>query len=52
MHYKALPLASKALEDLPEMQQNMKEYARDVRKERTQRRHFQVAKARLKESWK
>ena len=30
----------------------MKEYAKDVRKERTQRRHFQVAKARQKESWK
>ena len=26
-------------------------YAKDVRKERTQRRHFQVVKARLKESW-
>ena len=30
----------------------MKAYARDVQKERTQRRHFQVAKARQKESLK
>ena len=30
----------------------MKVYAKDVQKERIQRRHFQVAKARQKESWK
>ena len=30
--------------------QNM-EYARDVRKERTQRKHFQVVRVRKKESW-
>ena len=30
----------------------MKEFAKDVRKERTQRRHFHVAKAKQKESWK
>ena len=52
VHYRALPLASKVVEGLPEMQQNMKEFAKDVRKERTQRRHFQVAKAKQKESWK
>ena len=52
MHYRALPLASKVVEGLPEMQENLKEYARDVRKERTQRRHFQVARERQNESWK
>ena len=32
--------------------QNMMEYAKDVRKERIQRRHFQVARSRKNESWK
>ena len=32
--------------------QNMKVYAKDVRKGITQRKHFQVARARKKESWK
>ena len=31
---------------------NMKVYAKDVQKEITQRGHFQVARARKKESWK
>ena len=30
----------------------MKEFAKDVRNERTQRRNFQVVKARQKEYWK
>ena len=45
VHYRALPLASKVVEGLPEYRQNMTVYPKDVRKERTQRRHFQVAKA-------
>ena len=52
VHYIALPLASKAVEGLPEIQAKMKGSAKDVQKERTQRRHFQVVKARKKESWK
>ena len=39
VHYTALPLASKAVEGLLEIQ-NMMEFAKDVRKERTQRRNF------------
>ena len=45
-------LQAKLLKVFQKYKQNMKEYARYVRKERTQRRNFQVAKARLKESWK
>ena len=41
-------LQSKPLKVFQKYKQNMKEYARDVRKERTQRRHFQVAKAKAK----
>ena len=52
VHYRALPLARKDVECLLEIQENMKEFAKDVRKERTQRTHFQVAKAKQKESWK
>ena len=52
VHYRALPLANIVVEGILEIQANMKEYARDVQKERTQTRNFQVAKARLKESWK
>ena len=52
VHYKALPLASKVVEIFQKYKQNMKGSARDVRKERTQRRHFQVARAKKKESWK
>ena len=46
VHYRALPLARKSVEGLPEIQE------KNVRRERTQRRHFQVARARKKESWK
>ena len=42
VHYRALPIASKAVEGLPEFQ------AKDVRKERIRRRHFQAAKAKPK----
>ena len=52
VHYKALPLAIKVVEGLPEIQANMTVSAKNVRKERTQRRNFQVARARKKESWK
>ena len=49
VHYSALPLASKVSQ---KCRQNMKVYAKDVRKGRTQRRNFQVARAKQKESWK
>ena len=53
VHYKALPLASKAIEGLPEIQTKHEGVCKAyVRKERTQRRHFQVARARKKEYWK
>ena len=52
VHYRALPLARKVVEGLPEIQEKMKVYAKDARKGRTQRRHFQAARARKKESWK
>ena len=45
-------LQAKLLKVFQKFKQNMKESAKDVRKERTQRRHFQVAKAKQKESWK
>ena len=52
VHYTALPLASKAVEGILEIQENMKGSEKDVRKEIIQRRHFQVVRARQKESWK
>ena len=45
-------LQAKLLKVFQKYKKNMKEYARDVRKERTQRRHFQEVRARQKESWK
>ena len=44
VHYRALPIASKNVEGLPEIQANMMGSAKDVQKERIQRRHFQVAR--------
>ena len=52
VHYRALPLARKAVEGLPEIQAKYEGSAKDVRKGRIQRRNFQVAKAKQKESWK
>ena len=52
VHYRALPIASKAVEGLPEIQAKHDGSAKDVQKERTQRRHFQVAREKQKESWK
>ena len=52
VHYRALPLASKVVEGIPEIQAKHDGVCKDVRKERTQRRHFQVVRARQKESWK
>ena len=53
VHYKALLIASKAVEGLPELlKQNMMGSTKDVQKERIQRIHFQVARAKKKESWK
>ena len=48
VHYRALPLASKVVEGLPEIQQSMKAFAKDVRRERTQRRNLQVEKSKAK----
>ena len=45
-------LQAKLLKVFQKFKQNMMESVKYVQKERTQRRHFQVAKARLKESWK
>ena len=52
VHYRALPLASKVVEGLLEMQTKHDGVTKDVQKERTQRRHFQVVRERKKESWK
>ena len=52
VRYKALRLASKYVEVFHKFRQNMMESAKDVQKERTQRRNFQVAIVRQKESWK
>ena len=45
-------LQEKILKVSHKFRQNMKVYAKDVRKGRTQRRNFQVARVRKKESWK
>ena len=50
VHYRALPIASKAVEGLPEFQAKHDGVCKDVRKERIQRRHFLAAKAKPKES--
>ena len=47
VHYRA-----KLLKVFQKFRKNRMESAKDVRKERTQRRHFQVARARKKGSWK
>ena len=52
VHYKAQPLASKVVEKLPEIQAKHEGVCKRCVKERIQRRHFQVARARKKESWK
>ena len=44
VHYRALPLASKVVEGLPEMKTKQMVSAKDVQKERIERRHFQVAR--------
>ena len=45
-------LQEKLLKVFQKFMENMKESTKDVRKERIQRRHFQVARERQKESWK
>ena len=52
VHYREIPIASKVVEGLPKIQANMMGSAKDVRKERIQRIHFQAVKAKQKESWK
>ena len=50
VHYRALPLTSKVVEGLPEIQAKHEGVCKGCAKKRTQRRYFQVAKARQKES--
>ena len=45
-------LQAKLLKVFQKCKQSMKAFSKDVQKEITQRRHFQVARARKKESWK
>ena len=45
-------LQAKLLKVFQKSKQNMMTSAKDVRKERIQRRHFQAAKEKPKESWK
>ena len=52
MHYRALPIARKVVEGLPEIQAKHDGYAKDVRREIKQRRNFQVVKVKQKEFWK
>ena len=52
VHYRALPLQAKLLKVFQKFKQNTTMSAKDVRKERTQRRYFQVVRARQKESYK
>ena len=52
VHYRALPLASKAIEGLPKIQEKHDGVCKDVQKERIQRIHFEVARVRKNESWK
>ena len=58
VHYRALPIASKVVEGLPEFQRmellgfakvvmELLGFAKDVRKGRIQRRHFLAVKAKL-----
>ena len=52
VHYIALPIASKAVEGLPEIQAKHDGVCKGCAKGKKQRRHFQAAKAKQKESWK
>ena len=52
VHYRAPQLASKAVEGLLEIQTKHDGVCKGCVKERIQRRHFQVARERQKESWK
>ena len=52
VHYRALPLARKSVEGLPEIQAKHEGVCKGCAKGKNTRIHFQVAKARLKESCK
>ena len=52
VHYKALPLASKVFEGLPEIQAKHDGVCKGCAKGKNKRRHFQVARAKQKEPWK
>ena len=52
VHYRALLLQEKLLKVFQKYKQNMMGSAKDVRKERIQRRYFQVVREKKKESWK
>ena len=52
VHYRALPLASKAVEVLPEIQAKHEGVCKGCVKGKNTKKTFQVARARQKESWK
>ena len=52
VHYRALPLASKVVEGLPEIQAKHYGVCKGCPKGKNTKRHFQVARAKQKESWK
>ena len=52
VHYEHYLLQEKLLKVFQKSKQNMMGSAKDVQRERTQRRNFQVVKAKQKESWK
>ena len=52
VHYRALLLASKVVEGLPEIQSKHDGVCKGCAKGKNKRRNFQVAKAKKKESWK
>ena len=52
VHYRALPIASKGVEGIPEIQAKDDGVYKGCEKGKKERRHFQAAKAKQKESWK
>ena len=52
MHYRALPLARKVVEGLPEIQTKHEGVYKGCAKGKNTKRNFQVARERKKESWK
>ena len=52
MHYITLPIVSKAIEGLPEIQAKHDGVCKGCARERTQRKHFHAVKEKKKEYWK